>query len=196
MRHRDGSDTGEYRLNPSRGRGFIIASLRPWCHDPVTTAQCRNNALKPPVGKLSGRLHARTVCELFLCFWIRHSTLPRSSPVPSHAEVHVRRCAGRKAGKTPTNFLELLDADCGTFLPDEDGKSEKPRERGRPLRHPAPSAVAPITQGKTIGGHIGLATANKEKYSDPVTMSFCLMTTAPPAPAKEKSHEWWARFPC
>ena len=53
------------------------------------------------------------------------------------------------------------------------------REKGPyPRSIHAPSAVAPFTQGKTIGGHIGLATTNKGIQT--VTMSFCPMTTASP----------------
>ena len=63
------------------------------------------------------------------------------------------------------------------------------REKGPyPRSIHAPSAVAPFTQGKTIGGHIGLATTNKGIRT--VTMSFCPMTTAPPASPKKSLREW------
>ena len=63
------------------------------------------------------------------------------------------------------------------------------REKGPyPRSIPAPSAVAPFTQGKTIEGHIGLATINKGIQT--VTMSFCPMTTAPPASPKKSLREW------
>ena len=50
-------------------------------------------------------------------------------------------------------FWSCSDADCRTFLPDEDGKSEKPREKAAPSEHPCPVCGRPHYSGKNDRGH-------------------------------------------
>ena len=100
----------------------------------------------------------------FLCFWPPSSPpLPHFSPVPSPAQSVARRYAGAK-GKTPANFSGA-DADCRTFLPDEDGKPGKPRERAIPSEHPCPVCGRPLYSGKNDRGTYW-ACYNKQGHPD------------------------------
>ena len=134
--------------------------------------------------------------QLFLCFWIPSSPpLPRSSPVPSHARSAARRCAGRKAGKTPTNFsgaapMPIAGRSCRmrTVNP------KNPREKAAPSEHPCPVCGRPHYSGKNDRGTYW-ACYNKQGYSDGNNV-FLPDDNGTPGQPKEKSPRVVTEFPC
>ena len=192
-------------LETLKGRGFIAASGKSLVstplgqslidmtpdtlRDPVTTAQWEQRLEAITRGETSLEDFMREQYAALPLLWPPSSPpLPHFSPVPSPARSVARRCAGAK-GKTPANFSGAAPMPiAGRFCRMRTVNPEN-REKGPyPRSIHAPSAVAPFTQGKTIGGHIGLATTNKGIRT--VTMSFCPMTTAPPASPKKSLREW------
>ena len=182
-------------LETLKGRGFITASGKSLVSTPLgqSLIDMTPDTLRDPVttAQWEQRLEAITRGETSLEDFMREQyaalplllapsspPLPHFSPVPSPAQSVARRCAGAK-GKTPANFSGAAPMPiAGRFCRMRTVNPEN-REKGPyPRSIHAPSAVAPFTQGKTIGGHIGLATTNKGIRT--VTMSFCPMTTASP----------------
>ena len=182
-------------LETLKGRGFITASGKSLVSTPLgqSLIDMTPDTLRDPVttAQWEQRLEAITRGETSLEDFMREQyaalplllapsspPLPHFSPVPSPARSVARRCAGAK-GKTPANFSGAAPMPiAGRFCRMRTVNPEN-REKGPyPRSIHAPSAVAPFTQGKTIGGHIGLATTNKGIRT--VTMSFCPMTTASP----------------
>ena len=200
---------GRVSLKTLKGRGFITASGKPivstplgqslidmtpdTLRDPVTTAQWEQRPEAITRGETSsGRLHG-TVCSLFLCFWPRPSTSaalqPGAFPLPE-----VWQCvAPARREKRRRIFLELSDADCRTFLPDEDGKPGN-REKGPyPRSIHALSAVAPFTQGNDRGTY--WACYNKQGHPDGNNVLLPDDNGTPGQP-KEKSPRVVTEFTC
>ena len=91
-------------------------------------------------------------------------------------------------------FWSCSDADCRTFLPDEDGKSEKPREKAAPSEHPCPVCGRPHYSGKNDRGTYW-ACYNKQGYSDGNNV-FLPDDNGTPGQPKEKSPRVVTEFPC
>ena len=188
-----------------KNRGFIVASGKSLVSTPLgqSLIDMTPDTLRDPVttAQWEQRLEAITRGETSLEDFMREQyaalplllapsspPLPHFSPVPSPARSVARRCAGAK-GKTPANFSGAAPMPIAGRFCRMRTVNPANREKGPyPRSIHAPSAVAPFTQGKTIGGHIGLATTNKGIRT--VTMSFCPMTTAPPASPKKSLREW------
>ena len=182
-------------LETLKGRGFITASGKSLVSTPLgqSLIDMTPDTLRDPVttAQWEQRLEAITRGETSLEDFMREQyaalplllapsspPLPHFSPVPSPARSVARRCAGAK-GKTPANFSGAAPMPIAGRFCRMRTVNPANREKGPyPRSIHAPSAVAPFTQGKTIGGHIGLATTNKGIRT--VTMSFCPMTTASP----------------
>ena len=178
-----------------KNRGFIVASGKSLVSTPLgqSLIDMTPDTLRDPVttAQWEQRLEAITRGETSLEDFMREQyaalplllapsspPLPHFSPVPSPARSVARRCAGAK-GKTPANFSGAAPMPIAGRFCRMRTVNPANREKGPyPRSIHAPSAVAPFTQGKTIGGHIGLATTNKGIRT--VTMSFCPMTTASP----------------
>ena len=192
-------------LETLKGRGFITASGKSLVSTPLgqSLIDMTPDTLRDPVttAQWEQRLEAITRGETSLEDFMREqyaalplllapvlstpaALQPGAFPCPKCGKA-LRRREGENAGEF---FWSCSDADSGRFCRMRTVNPEN-REKGPyPRSIHAPSAVAPFTQGKTIGGHIGLATTNKGIQT--VTMSFCPMTTAPPASPKKSLREW------
>ena len=186
-------------LETLKGRGFIAASGKSLVSTPLgqSLIDMTPDTLRDPVttAQWEQRLEAITRGETSLEDFMREqyaalplllapvlSTFaalqPGAFPCPKCGKA-LRRREGKNAGEF---FWSCSDADCRTFLPDEDGK----RERAIPSEYPCPVCGRPLYSGKNDRGTF--ATTNKGIRT--ITMSFCPMTTAPPASPKKSLREW------
>ena len=158
-------------LETLKGRGFITASGKSLVSTPLgqSLIDMTPDTLRDPVttAQWEQRLEAITRGETSLEDFMREQyaalplllapsspPLPHFSPVPSPARRVARRCAGAK-GKTPANFSGAAPMPIAGRFCRMRTVNPANREKGPyPRSIHAPSAVAPFTQGKTIGGDI------------------------------------------
>ena len=158
-------------LETLKGRGFITASGKSLVSTPLgqSLIDMTPDTLRDPVttAQWEQRLEAITRGETSLEDFMREQyaalplllapsspPLPHFSPVPSPARSVARRCAGAK-GKTPANFSGAAPMPIAGRFCRMRTVNPANREKGPyPRSIHAPSAVAPFTQGKTIGGDI------------------------------------------
>ena len=91
-------------------------------------------------------------------------------------------------------FWSCSDADCRTFLPDEDGKPGKPRERAIPSEYPCPVCGRPLYSGKNDRGTYW-ACYNKQGHPDGNNV-FLPDDNGTPGQPKEKSPRVVTEFTC
>ena len=158
-------------LETLKGRGFITASGKSLVSTPLgqSLIDMTPDTLRDPVttAQWEQRLEAITRGETSLEDFMREQyaalplllapsspPLPHFSPVPSPARSVARRCAGAK-GQTPANFSGAAPMPIAGRFCRMRTVNPANREKGPyPRSIHAPSAVAPFTQGKTIGGDI------------------------------------------
>lgn len=198
-------------LETLKGRGFIAASgksivstplgqslidMTPdTLRDPVTTAQWEQRLEAITRGETSLEDFMREQYAALPLLW------PPSSPPPAALQPGafpcpkcgkaLRRREGKNAGEF---FWSCSDADCRTFLPDEDGKPGKPRERAIPSEHPCPVCGRPLYSGKNDRGTYW-ACYNKQGHPDGNNV-FLPDDNGTPGQPKEKSPRVVTEFTC
>ena len=169
-------------LETLKGRGFIAASGKSLVstplgqslidmtpdtlRDPVTTAQWEQRLEAITRGETSLEDFMReqyAALPLLLAPVLSTSAAlqPGAFPCPKCGKA-LRRREGKNAGEF---FWSCSDADCRTFLPDEDGKPGKPRERAIPSEYPCPVCGRPLYSGKNDRGTYW-ACYNKQGHPD------------------------------
>lgn len=169
-------------LETLKGRGFITASGKSLVSTPLgqSLIDMTPDTLRDPVttAQWEQRLEAITRGETSLEDFMREqyaalplllapvlstpaALQPGAFPCPKCGKA-LRRREGENAGEF---FWSCSDADCRTFLPDEDGKPGKPRERAIPSEHPCPVCGRPLYSGKNDRGTYW-ACYNKQGHPD------------------------------
>lgn len=198
-------------LETLKGRGFIAASgksivstplgqslidMTPdTLRDPVTTAQWEQRLEAITRGETSLEDFMReqyAALPLLLAPVLSTSAAlqPGAFPCPKCGKA-LRRREGKNAGEF---FWSCSDADCRTFLPDEDGKPGKPRERAIPSEHPCPVCGRPLYSGKNDRGTYW-ACYNKQGHPDGNNV-FLPDDNGTPGQPKEKSPRVVTEFTC
>ena len=169
-------------LETLKGRGFIAASGKSLVSTPLgqSLIDMTPDTLRDPVttAQWEQRLEAITRGETSLEDFMREqyaalplllapvlstpaALQPGAFPCPKCGKA-LRRREGENAGEF---FWSCSDADCRTFLPDEDGKPGKPRERAIPSEYPCPVCGRPLYSGKNDRGTYW-ACYNKQGHPD------------------------------
>ena len=169
-------------LETLKGHGFITASGKSLVSTPLgqSLIDMPPDTLRDPVttAQWEQRLEAITRGETSLEDFMREqyaalplllapvlstpaALQPGAFPCPKCGKA-LRRREGENAGEF---FWSCSDADCRTFLPDEDGKPGKPRERAIPSEHPCPVCGRPLYSGKNDRGTYW-ACYNKQGHPD------------------------------
>lgn len=169
-------------LETLKGRGFITASGKSLVSTPLgqSLIDMTPDTLRDPVttAQWEQRLEAITRGETSLEDFMREqyaalplllapvlstpaALQPGAFPCPKCGKA-LRRREGKNAGEF---FWSCSDADCRTFLPDEDGKPGKPRERAIPSEYPCPVCGRPLYSGKNDRGTYW-ACYNKQGHPD------------------------------
>ena len=169
-------------LETLKGRGFITASGKSLVSTPLgqSLIDMTPDTLRDPVttAQWEQRLEAITRGETSLEDFMREqyaalplllapvlstpaALQPGAFPCPKCGKA-LRRREGENAGEF---FWSCSDADCRTFLPDEDGKPGKPRERAIPSEYPCPVCGRPLYSGKNDRGTYW-ACYNKQGHPD------------------------------
>ena len=198
-------------LETLKGRGFIAASGKSLVSTPLgqSLIDMTPDTLRDPVttAQWEQRLEAITRGETSLEDFMREqyaalplllapvlSTFaalqPGAFPCPKCGKA-LRRREGKNAGEF---FWSCSDADCRTFLPDEDGKPGKPRERAIPSEHPCPVCGRPLYSGKNDRGTYW-ACYNKQGHPDGNNV-FLPDDNGTPGQPKEKSPRVVTEFTC
>ena len=198
-------------LETLKGRGFIAASgksivstplgqslidMTPdTLRDPVTTAQWEQRLEAITRGETSLEDFMReqyAALPLLLAPVLSTSAAlqPGAFPCPKCGKA-LRRREGKNAGEF---FWSCSDADCRTFLPDENGKPGKPRERAIPSEHPCPVCGRPLYSGKNDRGTYW-ACYNKQGHPDGNNV-FLPDDNGTPGQPKEKSPRVVTEFTC
>ena len=163
--------------------------------DPVTTAQWEQRLEAITRGETSLEDFMReqyAALPLLLAPVLSTSAAlqPGAFPCPKCGKA-LRRREGKNAGEF---FWSCSDADCRTFLPDEDGKPGKPRERAIPSEHPCPVCGRPLYSGKNDRGTYW-ACYNKQGHPDGNNV-FLPDDNGTPGQPKEKSPRVVTEFTC
>ena len=198
-------------LETLKGRGFIAASGKSLVstplgqslidmtpdtlRDPVTTAQWEQRLEAITRGETSLEDFMReqyAALPLLLAPVLSTSAAlqPGAFPCPKCGKA-LRRREGKNAGEF---FWSCSDADCRTFLPDEDGKPGKPRERAIPSEYPCPVCGRPLYSGKNDRGTYW-ACYNKQGHPDGNNV-FLPDDNGTPGQPKEKSPRVVTEFTC
>lgn len=198
-------------LETLKGRGFITASGKSLVstplgqslidmtpdtlRDPVTTAQWEQRLEAITRGETSLEDFMReqyAALPLLLAPVLSTSAAlqPGAFPCPKCGKA-LRRREGKNAGEF---FWSSSDADCRTFLPDEDGKPGKPRERAIPSEYPCPVCGRPLYSGKNDRGTYW-ACYNKQGHPDGNNV-FLPDDNGTPGQPKEKSPRVVTEFTC
>lgn len=198
-------------LETLKGRGFIAASGKSLVstplgqslidmtpdtlRDPVTTAQWEQRLEAITRGETSLEDFMReqyAALPLLLAPVLSTSAAlqPGAFPCPKCGKA-LRRREGKNAGEF---FWSCSDADCRTFLPDEDGKPGKPRERATPSEYPCPVCGRPLYSGKNDRGTYW-ACYNKQGHPDGNNV-FLPDDNGTPGQPKEKSPRVVTEFTC
>ena len=198
-------------LETLKGRGFITASGKSLVstplgqslidmtpdtlRDPVTTAQWEQRLEAITRGETSLEDFMReqyAALPLLLAPVLSTSAAlqPGAFPCPKCGKA-LRRREGKNAGEF---FWSCSDADCRTFLPDEDGKPGKPRERAIPSEYPCPVCGRPLYSGKNDRGTYW-ACYNKQGHPDGNNV-FLPDDNGTPGQPKEKSPRVVTEFTC
>lgn len=198
-------------LETLKGRGFIAASGKSLVstplgqslidmtpdtlRDPVTTAQWEQRLEAITRGETSLEDFMReqyAALPLLLAPVLSTSAAlqPGAFPCPKCGKA-LRRREGKNAGEF---FWSCSDADCRTFLPDEDGKPGKPRERAIPSEYPCPICGRPLYSGKNDRGTYW-ACYNKQGHPDGNNV-FLPDDNGTPGQPKEKSPRVVTEFTC
>ena len=169
-------------LETLKGRGFITASGKSLVsmplgqslidmtpdtlRDPVTTAQWeqRLEAITRGENSLEDFMREQYAALPLLLDPVLSTPAalqPGAFPCPKCGKA-LRRREGKNADEF---FWSCSDADCRTFLPDEDGNPGKPRERAIPSEHPCPVCGRPLYSGKNDRGTYW-ACYNKQGHPD------------------------------
>ena len=170
-------------LETLKGRGFITASGKSLVSTPLgqSLIDMTPDTLRDPVttAQWEQRLEAITRGETSLEDFMREqyaalplllapvlstpaALQPGAFPCPKCGKALRRQKSRQNADEF---FWSCSDADCRTFLPDEDGKSEKPREKAAPSEHPCPVCGRPHYSGKNDRGTYW-ACYNKQGHPD------------------------------
>lgn len=198
-------------LETLKGRGFITASGKSLVSTPLgqSLIDMTPDTLRDPVttAQWEQRLEAITRGETSLEDFMREqyaalplllapvlstpaALQPGAFPCPKCGKA-LRRREGKNAGEF---FWSCSDADCRTFLPDEDGKPGKPRERAIPSEHPCPVCGRPLYSGKNDRGTYW-ACYNKQGHPDGNNV-FLPDDNGTPGQPKEKSPRVVTEFTC
>ena len=198
-------------LETLKGRGFITASGKSLVSTPLgqSLIDMTPDTLRDPVttAQWEQRLEAITRGETSLEDFMREqyaalplllapvlstpaALQPGAFPCPKCGKA-LRRREGENAGEF---FWSCSDADCRTFLPDEDGKPGKPRERAIPSEHPCPVCGRPLYSGKNDRGTYW-ACYNKQGHPDGNNV-FLPDDNGTPGQPKEKSPRVVTEFTC
>ena len=198
-------------LETLKGRGFIAASGKSLVstplgqslidmtpdtlRDPVTTAQWEQRLEAITRGETSLEDFMReqyAALPLLLAPVLSTSAAlqPGAFPCPKCGKA-LRRREGKNAGEF---FWSCSDADCRTFLPDENGKPGKPRERAIPSEYPCPVCGRPLYSGKNDRGTYW-ACYNKQGHPDGNNV-FLPDDNGTPGQPKEKSPRVVTEFTC
>ena len=199
-------------LETLKGRGFITASGKSLVSTPLgqSLIDMTPDTLRDPVttAQWEQRLEAITRGETSLEDFMREqyaalpllldpvlstpaALQPGAFPCPKCGKALRRQKSRQNADEF---FWSCSDADCRTFLPDEDGKSEKPREKAAPSEHPCPVCGRPHYSGKNDRGTYW-ACYNKQGYSDGNNV-FLPDDNGTPGQPKEKSPRVVTEFTC
>ena len=198
-------------LETLKGRGFIAASGKSLVSTPLgqSLIDMTPDTLRDPVttAQWEQRLEAITRGETSLEDFMREqyaalplllapvlstpaALQPGAFPCPKCGKA-LRRREGENAGEF---FWSCSDADCRTFLPDEDGKPGKPRERAIPSEYPCPVCGRPLYSGKNDRGTYW-ACYNKQGHPDGNNV-FLPDDNGTPGQPKEKSPRVVTEFTC
>ena len=198
-------------LETLKGRGFIAASGKSLVSTPLgqSLIDMTPDTLRDPVttAQWEQRLEAITRGETSLEDFMRDqyaalplllapvlstpaALQPGAFPCPKCGKA-LRRREGENAGEF---FWSCSDADCRTFLPDEDGKPGKPRERAIPSEYPCPVCGRPLYSGKNDRGTYW-ACYNKQGHPDGNNV-FLPDDNGTPGQPKEKSPRVVTEFTC
>ena len=198
-------------LETLKGRGFITASGKSLVSTPLgqSLIDMPPDTLRDPVttAQWEQRLEAITRGETSLEDFMREqyaalplllapvlstpaALQPGAFPCPKCGKA-LRRREGKNAGEF---FWSCSDADCRTFLPDEDGKPGKPRERAIPSEYPCPVCGRPLYSGKNDRGTYW-ACYNKQGHPDGNNV-FLPDDNGTPGQPKEKSPRVVTEFTC
>ena len=163
--------------------------------DPVTTAQWEQRLEAITRGETSLEDFMReqyAALPLLLAPVLSTSAAlqPGAFPCPKCGKA-LRRREGKNAGEF---FWSCSDADCRTFLPDENGKPGKPRERAIPSEYPCPVCGRPLYSGKNDRGTYW-ACYNKQGHPDGNNV-FLPDDNGTPGQPKEKSPRVVTEFTC
>ena len=115
---------------------------------------------------------------------------PDAFPCPTCGKA-MSRLKGKNAGEF---FWGCSDADCRTFLPDEDGKPGRLRERAIPSEYPCPVCGQPLYSGKNDRGAYW-ACYKKQGHPDGKNV-FLPDDDGKPGQPKEKSPRVVTEFKC
>ena len=194
-------------LETLKGRGFITASGKSLVSTPLgqSLIDMTPDTLRDPVttAQWEQRLEAITRGETSLEDFMREqyaalplllapvlstpaALQPGAFPCPKCGKA-LRRREGKNAGEF---FWSCSDADCRTFLPDEDGK----RERAIPSEYPCPVCGRPLYSGKNDRGTYW-ACYNKQGHPDGNNV-FLPDDNGTPGQPKEKSPRVVTEFTC